>query len=123
MGKKSRRPSRRDRHTPVVLNGLTVTIGASPTFTAAGQLSLENELRLVRSSLLYAGHVDLIAPGAAFLWTLTPLRGLDADDACITVAGLPPETLRRMGVEGYRSARSEGSCVGSRSGHHPTLGE
>lgn len=67
---------------------------------AAGQPTLNNELRMVRSSLLYADHVDLIAPNASWVWSLAPLRGLDPDDAWGTVAALPPETLIRLGVEG-----------------------
>lgn len=98
MGKPSRRPSRRNRH---ALNsprsGLTVTVGASPTTNAAGQPTLNNELRLVRSSLLYADHVDLVAPSASWLRTFKPILGLDPDNVLSAVAGLPPETLQRMG--------------------------
>lgn len=66
---------------------------------ASGQPSLVNELRLLRSSLLYADHVDLVAPSAAWMREFRPLRGIDADDPWMTITALPAETLRRIGVE------------------------
>lgn len=65
---------------------------------ASGQPSLVNELRLLRSSLLYADHVDLVAPSAAWMREFRPLRGIDADDPWMTITALPAETLRRIGV-------------------------
>lgn len=102
MGKKSRRQlgRKRNEHEPVVgRDGLTVTVGATPQAKANGQPSLANELRLLRSSLLYADHVSLVAPSAAWMGDFRPLRGVDADDPWSTVTALPAETLRRLGVE------------------------
>lgn len=100
MGKKSRRSSRRDRHTLHSNDSrLTVTVGVSPHVRTNGQPSLQNELRLLRSSLLYADHVNLVAPSAAWLRTFSPLLSLDQDNPWLSVAELPPETLQRLGVE------------------------
>jgi len=101
MGKKPSRPSRHTRRKQQRLDrGFTLTVGAAPTSRrASGAVALHNELRLVRSSLLYADRVDLIAPAASLLWTFAPLRGLDPDNVWETVADLPPEALQRLGVE------------------------
>lgn len=100
MGKQSRRPNRRNRHAPKpTRSGLIVTVGASPSIKGNGQPSLLNELRLVRSSLLYADHVDLVAPSAAWMRDFAPFRDIDPDDPLLTVAAMPPETLKRIGVE------------------------
>ena len=53
----------------------------------------------MRSSLLYADHVNLVAPSAAWLNTFSPLLDLDSDDPWLSVASLPSETLHRIGVE------------------------
>lgn len=100
MGKKSRRTSRRKRHEPAAgREGLTVTVGVTPQVKISGQPSLTNELRLLRSALLYADHVDLVAPSAAWLRDFRPLRDVDADDPWTTITALPAETLRRIWVE------------------------
>lgn len=100
MGKQSRRASRRKRHEPNAgRKGLTITVGVTPQMKPNGQPSLEGELRLLRSSLLYADHVDLVAPSAAWMRDFRPLRDVDPDDPWRTVASLPSETLRRLGVE------------------------
>lgn len=100
MGKTSRRKSRRKRHEPAAgREGLTVTVGVTPRVKPSGQPSLANELRLLRSSLLYADHVDLVAPSAAWMRDFRPLRDVDVDDPWTTVTALPAETLRRIGVE------------------------
>lgn len=100
MGKPSRRASRRERHKPgSAREGLTITVGVAPQVERSGQPSLERELRLLRSSLLYADHVDLVAPSAACMNDFRPLQGVDADDPWRTVSSLPAETLRRLGVE------------------------
>ena len=82
MGKKPGRPLRHTRRKQQRLDrGFTPTVGAAPTSrSASGAVALHNELRLVRSSLLYADRVDLIAPAASLLWTFAPLRGLDPDN-------------------------------------------
>lgn len=80
--------------------GLTVTVGVAPQVKTSGQPSLKNELRLLRSSLLYADHVDLVAPSAAWMRDFWPLRDIDLDDPWTTIAALPTETLQRLGVEG-----------------------
>lgn len=99
MGKPSRRQNRRNRHTPKPARfGLTLTVGASPTTKSSGQPSLRNELRLVRSSLLYADHVDLVAPTVGWMRTFVPLLITDPEDPWRTIARLPPETLERLGV-------------------------
>ena len=100
MGKKSRRASRRKRNETVVGgDGLRITVGVVPRTRPNGQPSLEDELRLLRSSLLYADHVDLVAPSAAWMNDFRPLRDIDADDPWRTVSSLPSETLRRIGIE------------------------
>lgn len=100
MGKKSRRPSRRNRHALESNSfGLTVTVGASPRVKSSGQPALDNELRLLRSSLLYADHVNLIAPSAAWMRTFSPLLDTDPEDPLRTIADLPAVTLERLGVE------------------------
>ena len=62
---------------------------------------------MLRSSLLYADHVDLVAPSVGWLETFRPLLTLDEDNPWQGVAALPPETLQRLGVNGvhYRSFR------------------
>ena len=71
MGKNPSRPSRHTRRKQQRLDrGFTLTVGAAPTSRrASGAVVLHNELRLVRSSLLYADQVDLIAP-VALAYTL-----------------------------------------------------
>lgn len=71
MGKNPSRPSRHTRRKQQRLDrGFTLTVGAAPTSRrTSGAVALHNELRLVRSSLLYADQVDLIAP-AALAYTL-----------------------------------------------------
>lgn len=44
----------------------------------------------LRSSLLYADHVYLVAPSAAWMNDFRPLRGVKVDDPWRTVASLPP---------------------------------
>lgn len=106
MGKLSRRPNRRNRHAPKPpRSGLIVTVGASPSRQRNGEPSLRNELQLVRSSLLYADHVDLVAPTVGWMRTLTPLLTTDPEDPWRTIAGLPPETLERLGVTGITPAQ------------------
>lgn len=101
MGKKSHRASRRKRNETVAGgDGLRITVGVVPRTRPNGQPSLEDELRLLRSSLLYADHVDLVAPSAAWMNDFRPLRGIDADDPWRTVSSLPSETLRRIGLDG-----------------------
>lgn len=104
MGKKSRRASRRKRHEPKNgREGLTVTVGVAPQVNSNGQPSLGQELRLLRTSLLYADHVELVAPSAAWMRDFRPLRDIDPDDPWATIAALPAETLQRLGVEGVTS--------------------
>lgn len=99
MGKPSRRESRRKRHEPNAgREGLTITVGVAPRVRPSGQPSLEGELRLLRSSLLYADHVDLVAPSASWMNDFRPLRDVDAGNPWRTVSSLPAETLRRLGV-------------------------
>lgn len=110
MGKQSRRPSRRKRHDPTPgRSGLTITVGVAPTPSGNNIPTLTNELRLLRSSLLYADHVDLIAPSVGYLETFRPLLTLDEENPWQGVADLPAETLQRLGVNGvpYRSFRRE----------------
>jgi len=87
----------------------------------SGQPSLHNELRLLRSSLLYADHVDLVAPSAAWMRDFRPLREVEADDPWTTVTSLPAETLQRIGVEGaaFRDFRRRMRKLGARPLHDP----
>lgn len=101
MGKQSRRPNRRNRHAPKpTRSGLILTVGASPGTKRNGQPSLRNELQLVRGSLLYADHVDLVAPTVGWMRTLSPLLTTDPEDPWRTITDLPTETLERLGVRG-----------------------
>lgn len=100
MGKQSRRASRRKRNkSNAYKGGLRITVGVAPCARPSGQPSLESELRLLRSSLLYADHVDLIAPSAAWMNDFRPLRDIDESDPWRTVSSLPSVTLRRIGIE------------------------
>ena len=81
MGKSSRRASRRERHKPRAdQEGLTITVGVAPHVKRSGQPSLQREMRLLRSSLMYADRVDLVAPSAAWMNAFRPLRAANADD-------------------------------------------
>ncbi|WP_145942229.1 hypothetical protein [Corynebacterium glyciniphilum] len=102
MGKQSRRASRRNRHksTATHRHDLTVTVGVTPQPKNNGHPSLADELRLLRSSLLYADHIDLVAPSASWLSDFRPLRGIDASDPLSTISSLPPETFRRITPDG-----------------------
>lgn len=100
MGKLSHRKSRRERHkNHADRDGMTITVGVAPKTKPNGQPSLENELRLLRSSLLYADHVDLVAPSAAWMNDFRPLREIDLNDPWKTLTSMSDITLRRIGVE------------------------
>lgn len=98
MGKRSRRASRLGHHKSTASRrpGITVTIGVTPRVKPNGQPSLAGELRLLRSSLLYSDHIDLVAPSASWLTDFRPLRGVTADNLWWTIPSLPLETLRRI---------------------------
>lgn len=64
-----------------------------------GEVSLENELRLVRSALLYADTVELVSPGATMLDTLSPLSGAADVDPTSLLSQLDDDTLIRLGIE------------------------
>lgn len=99
MGKTTRRPSRQNRKSfGLPGSGLTVTIGASPQTKSNGQPSFDGELRLLKSSLLYADQLDLLAPSAAWRDTLAPLLHTNTANSLLTVAKLPNATLQRLGV-------------------------
>lgn len=94
--KKSRAQRRKDFRLD---QALTLTVAASPTSARKdGSLSLKKELQLVRSSVLYADKVDLIAPTASLLQSFVPLKNLNSHQAWYTLRKLPPETLERLGV-------------------------
>ncbi|WP_349826758.1 hypothetical protein [Brevibacterium litoralis] len=61
---------------------------------------MESEIRLLRSSLLYADKIELVAPSAAWMTDFRPLREVDPDDVWKTVIGLPDVTLQRIGHDG-----------------------
>lgn len=98
MGKRSRRASRKGRHESPASRrqGMTITIGVTPQTKPNGQPSLADELRLLRSSLLYADHIDLVAPSASWLIDFRPLRGVNVNNLWLTIPSLPLETLRRI---------------------------
>lgn len=102
MGKQSRRPNRRNRHSRIKVRqengGLKVSIFTSPS-VVGGEVSLKNELRLVRSALLYADTVELVSPGATMLSTLNPLSGAGDVDPSSLLSQLDDETLTRLGLE------------------------
>ena len=73
MGKQSRRASRRNRpsrgRTRITVgprDELKITVLTSPS-TEVGGVSLNEDVRLVRSALLYADSVELVSPGALLL--------------------------------------------------------
>lgn len=59
---------------------------------------MDNELRLTRSSLLYADHAKLVAPAVSWVRTLKPLQRIDPDNLLLSISNLPSVTLRRLGV-------------------------
>lgn len=122
MGKVSRRSNRRNRHEPKQdRSALTVTVGVSPSLRPSGQPSLVNELRLLRSSLLYADHVNLIAPSAAWMRDFTPFKTVHPEDPWQSVAAMPPETLLRLGVTdvGFREFRRQMRRIGRKPADDP----
>lgn len=78
---------------------MSVTLGVSPRLSG-GRLVIDQELRMMKSSLLYADRVNLVAPGLTMLWTLAPLRTMSPSNALPSIAELPHGVLRRLGFEG-----------------------
>lgn len=102
MGKQSRRESRRRRHETVrPESGLRTTIAVAPQMAAddLGRVTLDNELRLTRSALLYADQVDLVAPAVSFLWDFASLVDVDESNMLRRLAQLSPTVIQRLGVE------------------------
>lgn len=97
MGKQSKRKSRRDRH-EARETGLRITVGVAPHAGPSGEVSLQHELRMVRSSLLYADQIELLAPGLTWAWTMAPLRNLKGEDRLRQFSELPADVLHRLGV-------------------------
>lgn len=112
MAKQSRRKNRRGRRRAIIAKqerkGLRVSVFTSPQ-VKEGQVTLGEDLRLVRSALLYADEVELISPGAS---SLQPFAGLaetgDVDASAlfsslddtvisqITDGDHPPELIKQV---------------------------
>lgn len=101
MSKQSKRSNRRNRPGRVRISqdvgGLKVSVFTSPQIVQ-GEVTLTNELRLVRSALLYADTVELISPATSMLGTFNPLSQAHEVDAMSLLAHLDDATISRLGV-------------------------
>lgn len=78
--------------------GTTVTVCAAPHVDGT-QWSAEPEVRALRSTLLYADHVNLVAPAVAMMDSLWRMTDLDPDRPWEGLAALPAPAMRRLGFE------------------------
>lgn len=106
MAKLSRRPHRqnRPRRSPPTRvevdanNRLKIVVATAP-HSADGGVSLVNDLRLVRSALLYADTVELRSPGAEMVGAVAALGAAAPHSIIDLLASLDDDTLRRMGSD------------------------
>lgn len=98
MGKKSRRPGRRTRHQRegATADGMRLTVGVAPQAHTDGRTSLQSELQLLRSSLLYADHVELLAPGVTGFSELEKIARISEADPLASIIDLPDVLLARL---------------------------
>ena len=106
MGRASGRASRqrRDKRSKVAVRieasgGLKIVIATGPQQGAAG-LSVEDDVRLVRSALLYADRVELISPGALMIASLAAGAAQGPDFVFELMGTLDESTLRHLGFDG-----------------------
>lgn len=79
--------------------GTRATIAVTPQRDESAQrISLETELRMVRSALLYADRVELIAPSVSMVWALRPLADVSDDNVLRRIASLDPRTFVALGM-------------------------
>jgi hypothetical protein len=79
--------------------GLTIVIATGPQQGSAG-LSVEEDVRLVRSALLYADKVELISPGALMIASLAAGASQGPDFVFELMGTVDENNLRRLGLEG-----------------------
>lgn len=105
MGKQPKRASRRERvraeRTTKArpADGLKIVIATSPQRTSAGP-SVAGDVRLVRSALMYADHVELISPGALMIAALASMATQPTEAAFGILATTDEGVLRHLGFEG-----------------------
>lgn len=79
--------------------GLTITIATGPQLSSSG-FSVKEDVRLVRSALLYADHVELISPGALMIASLAAGAGQGPDFVFELMGNLDESVLRHLGYTG-----------------------
>lgn len=98
MGKQSRRVSRKNRtkFAASVTNGnLRIVIATTPATGGSG-VTLIPDLKLIRSALLYADHVELISPSATMIEGLNDLRSGGVPAFLALAVGLDDEALKHL---------------------------
>lgn len=121
MGKKSKRNNRKERPAHKAAETRAgVTICVSPRVGENGIL-LHREMGMIKSSLLYADHVNLISPGLNMLWTLAPLRSVTEKNILGMLARLPADIIRMLGVaEGAETGfRDKSRALSKLPSNHP----
>lgn len=119
MGKQSRRQSRRERpgRQRGVPKPLQVVIGTAPHSDFTGP-SMESDLRLVRSAVLYADTVHLVSPAAAMLGSVSALAAGDELDVLQLVTSLDDGTIAHLAgnnlPDNWRDAVTRMALLGSR---------
>lgn len=98
MGKKSRRPNRRNRKRPDMPtpDELTIAVATSPQ-GADSALSLEKELSLVKAAVLYADRVQLMSPVTAMNLGVHGMANASQADLLEFLASLDDHTIQRLG--------------------------
>jgi hypothetical protein len=106
VGKASGRASRRqpDKRSKAAVRiepsgGLKIVIATGPQQGPAG-FSVEEDVRLVRSALLYADQVELISPGALMIASLAAGAAQGPDFVFELMGTLDESTLRHLGFDG-----------------------
>jgi hypothetical protein len=106
VGKLSGRASRqkRDKRSKAAVRiepsgGLKIVIATGPQQGPAG-FSVEEDVRLVRSALLYADQVELISPGALMIASLAAGAAQGPDFVFELMGTLDENTLRYLGFDG-----------------------
>lgn len=107
MSKQSRRPGRRNRPGRLKFGQgptpLKVVIATSPKSSPDGP-TVREDVRLVRSAILYADHVELVSPAAAMLGSVAGLASGDEEDLFQFLLSLDDETMSRLNGGGQLSA-------------------
>ena len=106
MGKHSHRPGRADRAARrrrrdpggTDTNALEIVIATTPQSTSGAGVSLEGDVALVKSALLYADRVELISPGAAMLEASSAIADSGLSGLLDVLETLDPATRAAMGA-------------------------